>query len=302
MPLATDTVRGGIELFSNTDQSVAANSVSTTAGRTYGIQLNSANQGVINVPWTDTVYSHPTHDGDDIAIDTGPLTGATVISDLDFNVTTNGLGHVTDANGTIATRDLTLADLGYTGATNANNYSLPLATDTVRGGIELFSNTDQSVAANTVTATAGRTYGIQLNAANQAVVNVPWVDTNTDTNTTYSAGKDLDLNGTTFDIESTLNHVTAITTASNTDFTLTTSGTGDIYLDPNGDTIFMRGGSSVGQQLEFQLNTTEQAITASDALTFKTDNANGFLFQAVTSANADRNVSVSIRNTDTAPL
>ena len=176
LPLATNTVRGGIELFNNTDQSVAANSVTTTAGRTYGLQLNSANQGVINVPWTDTVYS------------------------------------------------------------------LPLATDTVRGGIELFSNTDQSVAANTVTATAGRTYGIQLNSANQAVVNVPWVDTNTDTNTTYSAGKDLDLNGTTFDIESTLNHVTAITTASNTDFTLTTSGTGDIYLDPNGDTIFMRGG------------------------------------------------------------
>ena len=127
LPLATDTVRGGIELFSNTDQSVAANSVSTTAGRTYGIQLNSANQGVINVPWTDTVYSHPTHDGDDIAIDTGPLTGATVISDLDFNVTTNGLGHVTDANGTIATRDLTLADLGYTGATNANNYSTTIS-------------------------------------------------------------------------------------------------------------------------------------------------------------------------------
>jgi len=71
-------------------------------------------------------------------------------------------------------------------ATNANNYSLPLATNEVRGGIELFNNTDQSVAANTVTTAASRTYGIQLNAANQAVVNVPWVDTNTDTNTTYS--------------------------------------------------------------------------------------------------------------------
>ena len=174
LPLATDTVRGGIELFNNTDQSVAANSVTTTAGRTYGLQLNSANQAVMNVPWTDTVYSHPSHDGDDISIDTGPLTGATVISDLDFNVTTNGLGHVTDANGTVATRTLTLADLGYTGATDANNYSLPEATSTVRGGIELFSNTDQSVAANAVTTTAGRTYGLQLNSDGQGVINVPW--------------------------------------------------------------------------------------------------------------------------------
>jgi hypothetical protein len=51
---ATATTRGGIELFSNTDQSVEANAVSATASRTYGLQLNSSGQGVINVPWTDT--------------------------------------------------------------------------------------------------------------------------------------------------------------------------------------------------------------------------------------------------------
>ena len=65
-------------------------------------------------------YSHQTHPGDDMSVDTGPLSGATVISDLDFNVTTDTLGHVTDANATVATRTLTLANLGYTGATNAN--------------------------------------------------------------------------------------------------------------------------------------------------------------------------------------
>ena len=192
LPEATSTVRGGIELFSDTDQSVAANAVSTTANRTYGIQLNSAGQAVVNVPWSDsnTVYTHPTHPGDDFSVDTGALTGATVVSDIDINVTTDTLGHVTDANGTVSTRTLTLANLGYTGATNANNYSLPQATTTVRGGIELFSDTDQSVAANAVSSTANRTYGIQLNSANQAVVNVPWSDTNTDTNTfrTVTAG------------------------------------------------------------------------------------------------------------------
>jgi hypothetical protein len=70
-------------------------------------------------------YVHPTHPGDDINLDTGALTGATVISDLDFNVTSDTLGHVTDANATIATRSLTLNDLGYTGASNANFYVHP---------------------------------------------------------------------------------------------------------------------------------------------------------------------------------
>jgi hypothetical protein len=70
-------------------------------------------------------YSHPTYAGDDFSIDTGALSGATVISDIDINVTTDGLGHVTDANASVATRTLTLANLGYTGATNANYYTHP---------------------------------------------------------------------------------------------------------------------------------------------------------------------------------
>lgn len=63
-------------------------------------------------------------------------------------------------------------------ATGANNYTLPAATSTALGGIELFSDTVQTTAANTVTTTASRTYGIQVNSAGQAVVNVPWTDTN----------------------------------------------------------------------------------------------------------------------------
>jgi len=113
LPEATATVRGGIELFSNTDQSVAANSISSTASRTYGSQLNSSGQLVVNVPWTDTVTTYS-------------MMTATVL----------GLGKLED-------------------------------------------NTTQTVAANAVSATASRTYGVQKNSSNQLVVNVPWVDTNT---------------------------------------------------------------------------------------------------------------------------
>jgi hypothetical protein len=56
---------------------------------------------------------------------------------------------------------------------------LPTASEDTIGGVKLFSDTDQSVAANTVTTTASRTYGIQFNSSDQMVVNVPWSDTNT---------------------------------------------------------------------------------------------------------------------------
>jgi len=54
LPTATASVLGGVKLFSDTDQSVAANTVSTTSGRTYGVQFNSSDQMVVNVPWSDT--------------------------------------------------------------------------------------------------------------------------------------------------------------------------------------------------------------------------------------------------------
>jgi hypothetical protein len=65
-------------------------------------------------------YTHPTHPGDDFSIDTGPLTGATVISDLDINVTTDTLGHVTDANAVVSTRNLTAADIGAASSSHSH--------------------------------------------------------------------------------------------------------------------------------------------------------------------------------------
>lgn len=64
---------------------------------------------------------------------------------------------------------------------SSSSYSLPLASNSTRGGIKLSSST-QGGTPNGITTTSGRTYAVQVNSNEQAVVNVPW----TDTNTTYS--------------------------------------------------------------------------------------------------------------------
>jgi hypothetical protein len=59
-------------------------------------------------------YQHPTYTGNDLG---SPLTGPRVISDINVN----SLGHVTG----VSTRPLELADLGFTGDSNANYYVHP---------------------------------------------------------------------------------------------------------------------------------------------------------------------------------
>jgi hypothetical protein len=114
---ADGTKLDGIE--ANADVTDTANVVSSlTAGSNITIASNGTISGAAQ-------YTHPTFNGDDFSVDTGALSGATVVSDIDINLSSDSNGHVTDANGSVSTRTLTLANLGYTGATNANNYSHP---------------------------------------------------------------------------------------------------------------------------------------------------------------------------------
>ena len=84
-------------------------------------------------------YTHPSHPGDDFSIDTGALTGATVVSDIDINLTSDAFGHVTDANATVATRTITAANLG----------ALKDTTDTFTGTLSV---TGDIVATGNITA------------------------------------------------------------------------------------------------------------------------------------------------------
>ncbi len=54
---ATATNLWLVKLWSNTVQSVAANAVTSEWSRTYAVQLNSSDQAVVNVPWTDTIQA-----------------------------------------------------------------------------------------------------------------------------------------------------------------------------------------------------------------------------------------------------
>lgn len=75
-----------------------------------------------------------------------------------------------------------------------------IATSSAAGVVELFSDTTQTVAANSVTATASRTYGVQLNSDDQMVVNVPWEDTTiANTNTFRTVSVDTNGNGSVND-------------------------------------------------------------------------------------------------------
>ena len=151
------------------------------------------------------------------------------------------LTFTTDTNTTYSVGDGGLTQNNFTNtlkskldgiAASANNYTLPEANATTKGGIELFSNTDQSVAATAVSATAARTYGLQLNSAGQGVVNVPWVDTNT----TYSVGAGgLTQENFTTTLKNKLDGIEA--SANNYTHTTNANLTGDVTSVGNATTI-----------------------------------------------------------------
>ena len=98
--------------------------------------------------------------------------------DVVADTTTDTLTLAAGSNVTITT---TAGTDTITIAATDTNTTYSAATSSALGLVKIEDDTEQSVAANAVSATASRTYGIQLNSSDQAVVNVPWTDTNTNT-------------------------------------------------------------------------------------------------------------------------
>ena len=83
--VATASTLWIIKLGSDTQQTEAQVTATSISGRTYPVQLNSSNQAVVNIPWTDTTYTA----GTNITIDNNNEISATIPSVLVYkwNVT-----------------------------------------------------------------------------------------------------------------------------------------------------------------------------------------------------------------------
>ena len=139
---------------------------------------------------------------------------------------------VTMADGTAGTN---LSGTGTTGdpyvlaLTSPGDTTYSKATDSALGLVKLEDAAVQSVAANAITTTASRTYGVQFNASDQLVVNVPWTDTGGDAFTTIDVpvgGNPVAVGADTLVLQSTAN--SAVT---NTSSVVMSGNTGTDTID-----------------------------------------------------------------------
>lgn len=182
------------------------NTVSTTAGRYYSIQMSSDGNMFVNVPWVQGSQTSGTVTSVAMTVPTGlsisgsPITSSGTLAlslasgykiPLDASLNnfqtayswgnhasagyTKNTGTVTSVTLTQG-EGITLSDSGKAiTTTGSRTITLNAATTSTLGGIKIGYTT------------SGKNYKVQLDSSNNAFVNVPWTDTNT-TNVTVTNG------------------------------------------------------------------------------------------------------------------
>lgn len=166
LPAAAANTLGGIKLGY------------TQQGKKYPIEIDANNKAYVNVPWidTNTTYSNATASIDGLM----SSEDKTKLDNISDDATKVSFTRSLTSGTKIGTINIDGTTTDIYAPTAGESVAYDTATTSNLGLVKLGSDTTQSISANSVTSTSGRTYAVQLNNNDQMVVNVPW------TNTTYN--------------------------------------------------------------------------------------------------------------------